>query len=637
MSKPKNSHIFQSAMFIILLLGCNATTQVVTSPAPINKPIAPANQASSEEKTVTSQKVKAQIPNDKKGSELPHAIAILPFHNLTDEPGASETLRTTLFGHLASSNYRFPHIKDIDNRLAILDPNQQLAPKEAGFLTNLLDVDGLLFVEILNYDKLYAGIYAQITFSVNVSLVNSKGEVLWQNQFEEISREGGVSMNALSILYNIAVTALHISDENLLAVADKLGRKIAAEFPQPQQYQQVTRSFIDTVLHDGVNKVLKYGDVLQVGIKGEANKLASVSIEGIEQIFPLAEKEPGIYLASITVDRRWNGNDLMLSGYLRDSSGVSSKYISSIGLINLDNIAPQPVQLIRQKNDVSQISIAWQHSESDLRYLVYNTSGEQHQILFETYQNEFVWQHQLGLFETAKLAVVAIDKAGNQSQELSISAPIYPLANMYEATIVKTARLPSQLKGQLLLLRKEGPFIIDQIVSQPPGASLFIEPGTEIAFTSAGKWLIQGSFFTFGQQVVKLKPLSEGLTAQTFLSLDSNEHVAINGMSIVGAGIAIEVLKGKPLIDNCSIINSQYSALVVANSAVVHMQNCMLQGSNTSALVVTDQARVRVTNSQFIDNFPFHIQSSSIYELEAEENRWQPDASAMTILGKVRY
>lgn len=625
------------AIYILLLLGCKATNNSDTVAEPRNNSKIASVQNSENEKVTTSHELQGKLLIEEQDIQLPQTIAILPFNNFTNEAAASTTLRSTLFGHLASSNYRFPHIKDIDNRLTILDPIQQITPKDAEFLSKLLDVDGLLFVDILSYDKLYAGIYAQITFSVKVSLVSSKGKMLWQGKFEEISREGGVSTNALTMLYNIAMTALHISDENLLAVADKLGRKIASDFPQPEQYQHQIHSYIDTVLHDGAGKVLKYGDALQVGIKGEVNKRASVSIEGVDQVFPLTEKEPGIYLTSIVIDKRWNGSDLMLTGYLQDSSGINSRYISSVGLINFDNIKPEPVQLVKQKNGAKRLTFEWQHPENDLRYIVYKTDGDQQQVLFETFQKEFVWQHEFNYFEIARLAIVAIDKAGNISDALNISTPIYPLINMYEATTVKSSRLPSKLSGQLLLLRNEGPFIIDQTVTQTPGSSLFIEPGTEISFTASGKWLIQGSFFTFGQEPVKLKPLSDGLTAQTFLSLDSNEHVDIDGMSIDGAGIGIEVLKGKPAITNCTIANSQYSALVVANSAVVYLQNCVLQGSNTSALVVTDQARLRVTNSQFMDNFPFHIQSSSIYELEATGNMWQPDASAMTILGKVRY
>lgn len=619
-----------------LLLSC-ASTESESSPQVNNSP--KIQQTSTPEKVEVSPEVKKPLaPKNKEDKVvLPKSIAILPFKNVTDEPAAPQTLRNTLYGHLASSNYRFPHIKDIDNRLAILDPNQELLYQDAQMLTNLLDVDGLMFAEVLNYDKLFAGIYAQITFEVKVTLVNRQGEVLWQQQFEEISREGGVSANALSLLYSIAMTAMHLTDENLLAVADKLGRKIANDFPQPTQLEQVTHSFIDTVLHDGADKVLKYGDMLQVGIKGEANKIASVSIEGINQIFPLKEQEPGIYLANIAVDHRWNASGLMLTGMLRDSSGTISKYISSVGLLDFDNQAPDPVKLTRQKIDPSRISIHWQKAEPDLLYQVFNIEGQIRTLIFETYQSEFVWDHDIPAFETLNISVIAQDKAGNQSNETLIQSPVYPLSSMYNASRQKQARLPSQLTGQLILRRNDGPFIIDQKVQQEANSGLYIEPGTEIQFTNSGNLLIQGSVFSFSGEAITLKPLSSVITAQTFISLDSTQHVELNSVHIERAGIGIEVLKGKPVVSDCVINNSQYSAIVVANNAHLTINHCIFSGSNTSGLIATDQARVRISESEFINNFPFHIQSSSIYQLEATGNRWQPEASVMSVLGNVRF
>jgi hypothetical protein len=127
------------------------------------------------------------------------------------------------------------------------------------------------------------------------------------------------------------------------------------------------------------------------------------------------------------------------------------------------------------------------------------------------------------------------------------------------------------------------------------------------------------------------------MTAQTFLTLDSSEHVDLNGIEIVGAGIAIEVLKGKPQISHCMIAKSQYSALVLANMASVKLKQCTIDGSNTSAVVVKGQARLNISDSVFKNNMPFHIQSSSVFEVEAQSNQWSPEASPMTILGNVRY
>ena len=626
-----------TASLVLVLFACAQTSD-------IEKP-SQTNQAASTTQDVVPVKKKSAPPTAdiKKNTSaqqkevLPSSIAILPFNNLTTQETAPAILRYTLFGHLASSNYRFSHLKDIDNRLVILNPETKLQFEDAAMLTELLGVEGLLYVDVLSYDKIYAGIYAQITFAVKVTLVDSSGKVLWQDEFEEVSREGGISANALAMLYNIAMTAMHLSDENTLAVADKLGRQIAKAFPQPKHYRVSNASFIETVLHNGVLKSLRYGDSVEVGIKGEANKTASVSIEGINKVFPLQEKEPGIYWGIINVEHSWNGSNLMLTGQLADTTGAVSKYVSSVGLLNFDNTPPAAVSITRNKIDSDAVTLEWQGQESDLQYTVYQIDGIQRKLIGETNLPNYSWPHRLGLFETLKVAVVAKDSAGNMGPESVYSTSVYPLPSMYKATDWPQSRLPQTIQGQVILRRKDGPFMVDQQVVLQSGSSLYIEPETEITFTNAGNLTIQGSLFTFGQGSIKLRPVSSTMASQTFLSLDSSEHVEIDGLHISDAGIGIEVLKGKPVLRHCEIVNSQYSAMSVVNNAMIMINHCEFKGSNTSAIVVADQARLSITTSKFTDNFPFHIQNSSIYEVQALENTWHPDASEISVLGKVRY
>jgi hypothetical protein len=76
---------------------------------------------------------------------------------------------------------------------------------------------------------------------------------------------------------------------------------------------------------------------------------------------------------------------------------------------------------------------------------------------------------------------------------------------------------------------------------------------------------------------------------------------------------------------------------VASGRSQVNVQGCLIQGSNTSAIVVTEQAKVVLNECQLKDNFPFHIQSASVLEIEAMNNQWSPEASPMTVLGNVRY
>jgi hypothetical protein len=631
--------IFNSFLVLMTLFLLNAcgSTQVEIKPKTVTeKPllvklpeetIAQVKQSRSTAPTLTLKDV----------SGLPKSIAILPFLNDTQEPAASDILRNALYGHIASSNYNFSHLKDIENRLAILDPENPVSPTDASLLTQLLDVDGLLFGKVIQYDTFFIGLYAQITFEVEITFVDKEGNILWQESIEEISREGGISASAWSLLYSLVVTAMHLEDENLLAVADKLGRKIAARIPQPDSYKGPRVSYIQTVLHDGTDKLLMYGDTLSVGMKGDRNKQAMVKIEGIEEMFGLQETEPGVYLADIVINRDWNGQDLMLTGFLSGTNGAVSKSISPVGLLNIDNLAPKVVEIMSTKVDKNTLSFRWNKAEQGLIYSVYQVISGERILLAQTAEDQVTIAHGAGMFSSVNYEIEAQDQTKNISAPKYIQQWIYPFPNLYEAKVFTAIKLPKQIKGDILLKKQHGPFLVENKIVSVPGSNLFIEPGTQINFSNKGNLKIKGSLYTFKGEPIMLSPLADVSTAQTFLTLESDGHLEIQSVVIKQAGIAIEVLSGKATLTDCVITDSEYSAIVVSNSAVLSIDDCLFRGSNTSGVVVTDQARVKITNTGFEKNFPFHLQSSSIYELEAIKNKWNPAPSPMTILGNIRY
>jgi len=575
--------------------------------------------------------------NNLEAAKLPNSIAILPFTNTTDQENAPQMLRKTLFGHLATTNYQFAHLQQIDNQLALIDPNQVLSKQDAAMLTDLFNVDALIFGEVISYQTIYAGLVAHINFEVKVSLVSKTGQLIWSDQFSQISTEGSIATTPWSLLYGMVVTAMHLDDENLFAVADKLGRKIADSIPQPKGFKGPSLSFIESVIHGAHGRFLRYGDKLNVGIKGQPNKNASVSIEGINEVFKLIEVEPGVYLADIDIANSWNGKDLLLTGYLTNSLGQVSKAISPAGLINIDNFAPKTVEKITVRINTQTLYLEWQTSEPEASYQIYQVKNSEYKLLAVTEQNQFKLRHNWQAFEDVDIEIIVVDKANNKSKAKRFSNTIYPLAAISDATQIKQPRLPAKLDGQIFLKKRFGPYFVDQSVVLAPGSNLYIEPGTVIEFANQGNVEIMGSLYLFGQEPVLFRPISQGLTAQTFLTLNSSEHIQLQGFHIIGSGIAIDVIKGKPLISDCLLENSQYSALVVSNTSSVTLDNCIISGSNTSALVVKDQSRIKVTNSKFRNNIPFHIQSSSIYSIEAQSNQWSPEASPMSILGNVRY
>ena len=368
---------------------------------------------------------------------LPSSIAILPFSNSTEQANAPVMLRKTLFGHLATTNYQFAHLQQIDNQLAVISPDKALSLKDAAMLTDMFDVDALIFGEVLSYQTIYAGLVAYINFEVKVSLVSKTGQLIWTDEFSQMSAEGSLGSTPWSMLYGLVVTAMHLDDENLFAVADKLGREIAEAIPQPKGFIGPAQSMIESVIHSAHGKFLKYGETLNVGIKGLPNKSASVSIEGINQIFSLNEVEPGVYLADINIDNRWNGKDLLLTGYLTDSLGQVSKAISPAGLINIDNISPRAVTHITLSSNTGTLYLEWQASEPHISYEISQVLNDEKKLLAVTEKNQLTFKYNWKAFEKVSIEIIAIDNANNKSEVKRLSDTVYPFAAISDAIQIK--------------------------------------------------------------------------------------------------------------------------------------------------------------------------------------------------------
>jgi parallel beta-helix repeat protein len=177
-----------------------------------------------------------------------------------------------------------------------------------------------------------------------------------------------------------------------------------------------------------------------------------------------------------------------------------------------------------------------------------------------------------------------------------------------------------------------------QTLSIEPDAQIYVEPGVVIMVAPEGKLNIRGGAWFWGQQqAIRFEPQQRGRIPRQYLVLDSKQAVSLQGVVFESGGIAVEILAGSPDLKGVQFRNSEYSALSISGSSSPTLSNCLVQGSNTSGVIVENHARPVFKGCKFADNDPFHIQSTSIYEIDATGNSWQPAASSASVLGRVRY
>ena len=573
--------------------------------------------------------------NDK----LPQRIAVLPFVSEQDTKENIKTmLRDSVYSHLSSTNYLFVRPQRVTQSLDLLNLSSSSDYQgNAARISKALDADALLLGEILSADVIYAGVAAQVYYEVQVSLVSKTGKLIWQDTFSERSLEGGVSADPFSMLYSLAITAMHVGEENLFAVSDKIGRQVAKAIPQPDGAFETNSLFIGSVIHNATNDILTYGDELKIGIEAPSGLNVSATIESIDEVINLVEVTEGKYMAELPVSNQWNGKDLMLTGFAIDSTGNRARKISTVGLLTIDNSAPEPISGVEAILTQSSATFSWKANESDLTYTLFDKVNGTRQELAKTKDTKVTIARPHQAFQRYQFEIIATDLAGNTSGVNTLSAVYLPNNAMRAASPLTLAKIPAVISSDLALYKAYSPYILDVNSTVQPGASLFIEPGVTIQFTQGATLEVQGSLYTFGGELIAFEAMNKQLNDQTFIKLNSNSHIELNGFVVDSAGIAVEILQGRPMLNNCQILKSKYSALSIKGVANVSIENCIINGSNTSALVVAQNARLKIRNSKFLNNMPFHIQNSSTYTVDARFNQWQPAADMISILGKVDY
>ncbi|MDQ6992824.1 MAG: DUF799 family lipoprotein [Mariprofundus sp.] len=612
-----SSKLWPLLMVGVLLSSCGGATKnlVVMIPA-INT-----NSEKSEVKQLTG---------------LPHSVAVLPFINRTKTDAAFEVVRRTMFNHFASKNYRALHWKEVDARLqaAGLADATKLDGVQAASLASTLGVDGLLYGEITHYDKTFLGIYAQVAVGVRLRLVDRSGKEIWQGEDVVRSHAGGISTTPIGLIMNAVAAAYHTAGNiNLYRAADELGRNLIVKIPEPARLKGKNGPKIIQIVHDGVGRILKYGDTLSIALEGEPGRQGFARIDGFKTI-DLVEGQAGFYTAKYNVAPSDNIDSAAVVGVLADASGAQSEWISPLGLLTIDNTPPGAPKNSKVQTVQNGLNVSWDMaSEKDVvAYQVMVSDHAQGPFvkLAETKDVSYI-DTAAKAFSKRYYRIVAIDHAANRAESATITAQLLLDARLASATELPET-LPATVEG-ISVLRSGHSYQLSGITEVTPNAVLLIEPGVRINAGARGSLKVFGALQAFGSSE---KPIRINGGNQV-LVLSTEKSVKLDGLIVDGAAIAITVTAGAPEIADSTLIHNRYSAMEISGVSRPVVRNCRLEGASSGGVLIMGKAQPRFTGTSFKGMKPFHIQSMSPYRIDARHNKWEPAPSASTIMGDVDY
>jgi TolB-like protein len=166
----------------------------------------------------------------------PPTVAIMPFDRLTSDEEMGSLVRKSFYNHFSSKNYRDIELSTVDRVLDSIQKKQSGAwrdvPPES--LGKYLHADFVIYGKVLDYDKLFLGIYSQLALTVEVEMVDCRsGKGVWWKTETKRSHEGGIPIEVWSLMSATARSGLHLQREKTLDLIEELCRDLVAEIPEP--------------------------------------------------------------------------------------------------------------------------------------------------------------------------------------------------------------------------------------------------------------------------------------------------------------------------------------------------------------------------------------------------------------------
>ena len=108
---------------------------------------------------------------------MPRTVAILPFIDESKSQKGTEIVRRGFYNHFSSLPYKDMELFRVDHllrKMGLSDPADiYKTPPEK--LKEILNVDAVIFGTISNFDKLFAGIYSQVSVGAEIKIYDPEG------------------------------------------------------------------------------------------------------------------------------------------------------------------------------------------------------------------------------------------------------------------------------------------------------------------------------------------------------------------------------------------------------------------------------------------------------------------------------
>lgn len=182
------------------------------------------------------RQLRQDVPEALNKVGYPKSIAVLPFGNKTDQPGIEVFVRATFYSHMSPYPYRDVELQVVDRLLRRhhLYDTEKLRKTKVKRLGRLLKCESVVFGEVIEYKRIYAGFYSQMAVGAAVEMWDARtGRKIWSGKHVARKHEGGIPLSLTDIPMIGIRSGMNLTEEAQIQTVDDLSRQLTGRIPVP--------------------------------------------------------------------------------------------------------------------------------------------------------------------------------------------------------------------------------------------------------------------------------------------------------------------------------------------------------------------------------------------------------------------
>ena len=565
--------------------------------------------------------------------DLPRAIAVLPLvPPAKDREEPARIVGRTLYGSLAATPYDVLKPQVVEERLvrAGLGDPRVAAAKDASELAKILGVDGIVYGELTHWDRVFVGIYAQVSSGAHIRLVNARtGQILFERNEVRRSQTGSLPGDPLAAVIQLAQSALKLREIELIRTSDDLVRALVKDLPTPSILEARRPPAFSYVASDAAGRALKLGDTVAVVAEGQPGTIGSFDVVPLAKNLAMEETREGVYVGRYQIKPGENAEQAFVVARLADRTGRVSEREDVLGNFAVDTTPPAIPGRISVTMKDRTVEVSWERSsDADLAgYRVYRSDSAL--TGFQMIATPEMPLHRDGFDHLVFYRVTAVDRAGNESPPSpSVALPVLasPLAGVIDRTSY--------------LLPSHSPYVIASTVTIDAGATLYILPGVSVRFTPGTDGIVvkDGALIARGaadQMIVfdsaSARPRPGDFKAAVQMRTRTGQTSLLERVKIEHAAVGVRVESGSVEVLAADISDNLQAGVEVFDTGVLKLSESRIVGHRAGGGVTVQGFGQAVLRRNHITDNGWAIVNYSRNQIDARENWWGAAAPIETL------